>query len=194
MTVTAADILPIPEFLRLKPLLARESLANSGARRVKLGGHLLFLFENEGTVRWQVQEMCRVENIVSPAGIQHELDTYNALLPSRTPTGVELSATLLVQYTDEAERNVAVRALLGLHEHVFIEVDGRRYLASFDGEQFNTERISAVQFVRFPLPQQAFSAFADLSRCARLLCTHPAHPAEVALPAGFRGAIVEDLG
>ena len=206
MTVLASDLLSIDEFLKARPRLEREAIENASARRVRLGAHLTFLFENRTTVRWQVQEMCRVENIVAPAAIQHELDTYNALLPSTAADGsAELSATLLIEYTDEAERGIALRALIGLHQALFLDVQTgfldvqpgdsvERALARFDGEQFNAERVSAVQFVRFPLSAAARKAFGDLSRRVSLVCTHPAHPAELALPPAFRGAIVGDLG
>lgn len=202
MTVTQADLLSNADFIKARPRLEQEAMANASARRVRLGDHLTLLFENHTTVLWQVQEMCRVENIVGVAAIQHELDTYNALLPSAAADGsAELSATLLIEYTDEAERDVALRALVGLHEHLYIDVetgeraDQRRVrtLARFDGEQFNAERVSAVQFVRFPLSPAARRAFGELSRHVSLVCTHPAHPAELEMKPALRGALVEDL-
>ena len=194
MTVRADQILPIAEFTKQRPQLEREAIANATLRRVRLGGHLTFLFENHGSVAWQVQEMCRVEGITAASAVQHELDTYNALLPTRGEDGcAELSATLLVEYTDETERGIALRALVGLHEHLYIEVAGERSAARFDDEQFNADRISSVQFVRFPLSAAAATALGELAKPARLLCTHPAHPAEVALGPVVRGALVGDL-
>lgn len=198
MTVQPKDLLPNPEFVAQRPRLQREALENSAARRVRLGDRLMFLFENTVSVRWQVQEMCRVENIVAPAAIQHELDTYNALLPSTAPDGsAELSATLLIEYPDPAERDVALRALVGLHEHLYLEVETaagpERSPARFDGEQFNDQRVSSVQFVRFPLSPAARRAFGELARPATLVCSHPFLPTRTALAPGVRGAIVGDL-
>ena len=194
MTVRPDQILPIAEFTRQRQLLEREAIANATLRRVCVGGHLAILFENHVSVAWQVQEMCRVEGITTASTVQHELDTYNALLPTRAADGsAELSATLLVQYTDEAERDAALRALVGLHEHLYIEIAGERSAARFDGEQFNSERISSVQFVRFPLSAAAATALGELAKSARLVCTHPAQPAEAALGPVLRGALVGDL-
>lgn len=194
MTIALDRVLSNAEYVRQRPRLEREAIDNAAVRRVRVGPHLTFLFENRVSVLWQVQEMCRVEGITAPEAVQHELDTYNALLPTVAADGaVELSATLLVEYTDEAERAVALRALVGLHEHVFLDVDGQRWPARFDGEQFNAERISSVQFVRFPLPAAAARALGELARPVRLLCTHPAHPAEVTLQPVVRGALVGDL-
>lgn len=194
MNVTPADLLPNAEFVRQRPRLEREAIENASVRRARLGDHLTFLFENAHTVRWQVQEMCRVENIVSPAAVQHELDTYNALLPSTRPDGgAELSATLLIEYTDERERDVALRQLVGLQHHVFIELGGERYAATFDGEQFNAERVSAVQFVRFRISATGRRALGELGTPAALVCTHPALPARTPLAPVTRGALVGDL-
>lgn len=194
MTVRPADLLPNATFVAQRPRLEREAIENASLRRVRLGEHLMFLFENTVSVRWQVQEMCRVEGIVDPVAVQHELDTYNALLPSVAADGsVELSATLMIQYTDDAERDVAMRALVGLHDHVYIEIAGERYPARFDDEQFNETRVSAVQFVRFPLPAAARRALGELSTPARLVCTHPALPVEAKLSPVCRGALVGDL-
>ncbi|MSP55418.1 MAG: DUF3501 family protein [Myxococcales bacterium] len=203
MTVTPSDIISNADFLRARPRLEREAMQNATARRARLGAHLTLLFENHATVRWQVQEMCRVENIVGAAAIQHELDTYNALLPTGAADGsAELSATLLIEYTNEVERDLALRALVGLHEHLYIDVETgegppgatlTRALARFDGEQFNGERVSAVQFVRFPLSAAMRCAFGDLSRHVSLSCTHSAHPATLELKPALRGALVEDL-
>ena len=97
-----ADILPNAEFVAHRPRLERELLQVKEARRVAVGPSFTLLFENRATVRWQIQEMCRVEKITDPAAIQHELDTYNGLLP-RTD---ELSASLLVEYDEIGRAHV----------------------------------------------------------------------------------------
>ncbi len=194
MTVRPADLLPNAEFVSQRPWLERAAIENASVRRIKVGDHLLFLFENRVSVTWQVQEMCRVESISSPAAIQHELDTYNALLPSVAADGsAELSATLMIQYTDEQERDIALHALVGMHEHVYIEIAGERYPARFDNEQFNDTRVSAVQFVRFPLPAKARREFGDLSKPAALVCTHPALSDRATISPVCRGALIGDL-
>ncbi len=188
--LTRDDILPIPAFLAARPALEREVIRAKEARRVALGPNLTFLFENRVTLRWQVHEMCRVEHIEKPDAIQHEIDTYNGLLPRRD----ELSATLLVEYADIAERNRMLLALRGLHDHVRLEIDGLPAApAVFDADQFNTERISSVQFVRFPLTPEQVDALCDLRRAAAFVVDHPAYTARAALSGAARGALVEDL-
>lgn len=188
--LTAEDILPNPAFLAARPRLEREVIRDKEARRVALGPNLTFLFENRVTLAWQIQEMCRVEHITAPAAVQHELDTYNALLPGRD----ELAATVLVEYEEPKERDRMLAALLGLQHHVRLEIEGMEPVAgAFDAEQYNAQRISAVQFVRFALQPGHVDALCDLRRAATLVCDHPAYAARAPLAGAARGALVEDL-
>lgn len=187
--VTRAEILPIATFVANRRKLESEQIAVKSARRVTVGEHLTFLFENHATVWWQVQEMCRVESIVADDAVQHELDTYNAL--GGGPD--ELGATLLIEYEDPSERDRMLTLLHGLHEHVFLEVDGHRVAAVFDEGQWNERRVSSVQFLRFRFHPQARAAFFDLSIPAALGVDHPALSARAPLPGSVRGALCEDL-
>lgn len=188
--LTLADVLPIPAFLAQRRKLEAEVVAAKTVRRLAVGPQMTWLFENRATCLWQVQEMCRVENITAAAAVQHELDTYNALLPSPA----ELSATLLIEIDDPAERAVKLRELLGLHEHVRLTFPGAGDApARFDGAQFDGERVSSVQFVRFPLSSSQIEALRDLGRPATLSVTHPAYPVSTPLPLTLRAALVEDL-
>ncbi len=115
-------------------------------RRVHLGAHLLFLFENRATIRYQVQEMMRVERIVREADIRHELETYNAVLGGPG----ELGASLLIAIEDEAARPGLLEAWLGLQEHLYLRLeDGERAYARFDAAQVGERRLSAVQYLIF---------------------------------------------
>lgn len=200
-----ADVLPPSEFLAARTRIEAELLATKRSRRVRLGDHLTFLFENRATVLWQVQEMCRVEQIILPAAIQAELDTYNPLLPG----ALELSATILLEYEDADQRSIAVRELVGLDQHLWLRFGGdanehaapiRRTgkigsVARFllDGAQFNQERVSSVQFARLPLNRIQRSALANLNEPVFLYCSHPAYLAETDLPSAVRAALIDDL-
>ncbi len=188
--LSTADLLPLKEFLAQRPALQREALAARRVRRLGLGPNLTFLFENRVTARWQILEMCRVENITKPEAVQHELDTYNVLIPK----GAELSATLLVEYPDPAERDRMLARLVGLQDSVSLTLEGAGTVQGvFDPDQYEEGRISAVQFVRFPLGEYQVAALADLRRSARVRADHPAYQAEVAVGGAVRGALVEDL-
>src|SRR5207253_716012 len=108
------------------------------------------LFEDEKTIRYQVQEMLRIERIFEEEGIQSELDTYNPLVPD----GSNFKATVLIEYANEVERKAALARLIGIEDRLFIQVEGqpRVYaIADEDMNRENDEKTSAVHFVRFEL-------------------------------------------
>jgi hypothetical protein len=148
-------------------------LAMKDRRRVRLGDHLTFLFENRDTVRYQVQEMMRIERIVKEHDIAHEVKTYNELIPEPG----ELSASLLIEYETPEERNVKLRDLLGLEQHLWFYVNGApgRSRALFDMRQIATERISSVQYVKFQLTPAQMKAWPS---GAKLVSDHPKYLAE----------------
>ncbi|RME28695.1 MAG: DUF3501 family protein [Deltaproteobacteria bacterium] len=187
--LTRADILDRKAFEAVRPQHQAEVIAAKAVRRVPLGEHFTFLFENRTTILWQIHEMCRVEGIEGDA-IDHELATYNALLPGPD----SLSATLLIEYVDPEVRDAELRRLVGLHEHVFLDIDGvAPVYARFDDQQFNPERISSVQFLRFALSDEARDGFMDMRRGARLVVDHPVYQAQIELPRATRGALIDDL-
>jgi len=116
------------------------------ARRVHVGPHLTFLFENHDTIWYQIQEMMRVEHIVKEADIAHELGTYNELLGGPG----ELGCTLLIEIESPEERAVWLKKWLPLPHHLYAELeDGTRVPASFDPRQVGEERLSSVQYLKF---------------------------------------------
>ena len=115
-------------------------------RRIHVGEHLTFLFENRDTIRYQIQEMTRAERIVKDADIQHEIDTYNELLGREG----EVGCTLLIEIDDAEERAVRLREWLGLPGALYMRLDdGERVRAIFDPRQVGEERLSSVQYLRF---------------------------------------------
>jgi hypothetical protein len=164
-----------------------QMMALKDRRRVRVGGHMTFLFENRETVRYQIQEMMRIERIVEPEAIRHELDTYNELIP----LSGELSACLLIEYDSPEERAVALRELLGLENHVWMAVgDEPRAQARFDTRQISTDRLSSVQYVKFPLTPEQRERWRD---GARIVIDHPKYPAEQPLTAQQLEELVQDL-
>ncbi|MBI4818264.1 MAG: DUF3501 family protein [Deltaproteobacteria bacterium] len=150
-------------------------------RRVHLGPHLTFLFENAETVRYQIQEMMRAESMVREADILHELETYNELLGGRG----ELGATLLIELDDPAERAEKLVAWRDLPSHLFAVLDdGSKVRAGFDARQIGDERLSSVQYLRFETNGRV---------PVGLRCEHPSCRVEVALSAEQRRALEEDL-
>ena len=122
------------------------ALAAKAVRRVHLGDHFTFLFENRETLRYQIQEIMRVERIVRDADIVHEIDTYNALLGEPG----DLGCVLLIEVADPVERAAALRSWRELPSTVYVAIDdGTRVHAQFDASQVGDDRLSAVQYLRF---------------------------------------------
>lgn len=128
------------------------ALSAKAARRIQVGEHFTFLFENRVTVRYQIQEMMRVERLVREADIQHEIDTYNELLHGNGTLG----CSLLIGIDDEAQRNVLLREWLDVLGHLYAELpDGTKVRPSYDERQVGTDRLSSVQYLAFELGPKA---------------------------------------
>jgi len=185
------QLLPLEQYERLRPLLRPLLIAEKDRRRLEMGDHLTLLFENTQTVWYQVQEMLRSEHIADEPGIEHELDTYNELLPGPN----ELSATLLLHFREPATRDVALRKLVGLERHLWLINGDRRQQARFDQRQFTTERISSVHFVRFPVGGLDSEEFRSRARQGLLAIetTHPELPLRVPLGGQLAEALAGDL-
>jgi hypothetical protein len=170
--IELSEIKNIADYELIRQQWRPEVLAIKDRRRIRLGDHITFLFENRDTVRYQIQEMMRIERIVREHDIAHEVETYNELIPA---TG-ELSASMLIEYETPAERNVKLRELLGLEKHLWLEVSGAgRTPAIFDQRQIATDRISSVQYVKFQLkPAQ----IANWRKGAKMISDHPSYLAE----------------
>jgi hypothetical protein len=131
--------------------------------------------------------MMRIERMVKPEEIAHEVETYNELIPDAG----ELSATLLIEFEDAEERKVRLRELIGLGDHIWL-VAGKEAgaQARFDARQISTDRISSVQYLKFKLsPEQA----AQFKTRARIVVDHPAYKAERELSAAEREELAGDL-
>jgi len=150
-------------------------------RRIHVGEHFTFLFENALTIRYQVQEMMRAEKIVKAKDILHELETYNAVLGDEG----ELGCTLLIEIDDPAERAPMLRRWIHLPEHVYARLeDGSKVRPRFDPAQRGDDRISSVQYLKFHVGKQVPLAIG---------VDFPGIQAERKLTAEQRGALAEDL-
>ena len=138
--IHVSEIKHIDDYELLRPVCRPQMMALKDRRRIRVDEHLTFLFENRDTVRYQIPEMMRIERWQNPHEIAHEVTTYHELIPGAG----ELSASLLFEYETPAERDVWLRALLGLERHIWIETGGQRAPARFDDRQISTDRPSSV--------------------------------------------------
>jgi len=168
--INVAEIKPIADYELLRPEWRPQMMALKDRRRVRVGDHLTFLFENRDTVRYQIQEMMRIERLQNPREIAHEVETYNELIPGPG----QLSATLLIEYETAAERDIWLPALLGLERHIWLETGGQSAPARFDDRQISSERLSSVQYLKFHLTPEQVPAF---PLAAAIVVDHPRYQA-----------------
>jgi len=191
------DVLNFFEYEKVRAGMRGRVIDLKRVRRVPVGEHLSFVFENRDTVLFQIQEMCRVERITNDARVQDELDVYNALLPGPG----ELSATLFIEITDKAQIQAVLDRFIGIDAGgldvgptVWIQV-GRDFALPGEFEAGHSDeekgKLSAVHFVRFAFPPEAVRAFAISP--VHLVVDHPAVRARVELPAETKAELLEDL-
>ncbi len=187
-----SDVKNIHEYEKVREDVRRRIIDLKRRRRVRVGGHLCFVFENRETALFQIQEMCRVERIEDHAKVQEEVDVYNDLIPGEH----ELSATLLIEIEDRSEVQPVLDRLLGIDsgEHVWIQV-GKEYAipAEFEPGRSDEERgkLSAVHFVRFAFPPEALTAFREQD--VYLVVDHPGEKARARVPDEVKASLLEDL-
>ena len=148
-----SDLWSLEEYAEKRIAFREEVLAHKTARRVQLGANMLLVFEDEKTIRYQIQEMLRIEKVFEAEGIQEELDAYNPLIPD----GDNLKCSLLIQYPDVDERRRWLADLVGVEHKVWLQVgdcDKVYAIADEDLERSTEDKTSAVHFLRFQLTSQ----------------------------------------
>ena len=192
MIISRESLMSLETYAKTRPEFRKQVMEHKKNRSVFLGNHVTLLFEDEMTLRYQVQEMLRIEKIFEEDGIQSELDAYNPLCPD----GSNFKATMLIEYGNVAERKAALAKLIGIEDRLFIQVEGqaRVYaIADEDLERETEEKTSAVHFVRFELTAEMKSA---LKSGAQMMvgCDHPNYPVHLEeLPQETLSALLKDL-
>ena len=187
--LTLADIAPRTRYESLRPDFLLKLMDLKDRRRVAVGDRVTVVFENRETLRFQIQEMCRVERIDDPRAVQNELDVYNELMP---PSG-GLSATLFIEIPQLEQIRAELDRLIGLDEHVSLQVGDAQVPALFDDKQMEEERISAVQYIRFPLEETHRLHFAEIDTPVVLRIDHPNYHFETPLSSRTRRSLLTDL-
>ena len=179
--VNRQEILDYVTYEEERDKLRKKIMKIKNLRRINVGGVLSFLFENTDTVRYQIQEMVRVERIVKETDILHEIKTYNDLLGNSG----ELGCTLLIEIDDSEERQEKLIQWLDLPNHLYLSLeDGSRIRASFDERQIGDSRLSSVQYIKFDTGGKTpFAIGSDL----------PLLKAETTLTVEQQKALSEDL-
>jgi hypothetical protein len=187
--VTLDEIVGLERYEAIRDDLRQRTIAHKRARRVSVGPELTFVFENHHTVYFQIQEMLRTERITDLDAVREELAVYNALLPQPG----ELSATLLIEITEQSRVAERLLEFLGIDAATVLEVGAQRVPAVFEAGRSRADKLSAVQYVRFPVPAAARAAFADAAVPARLAVELPGYTHATPLTGAVRDSLAADL-
>ena len=190
--ISRDSLLTLEAYARTRQDFRARVLAHKKPRTVHLGEHVTLLFEDELTVRYQIQEMLRIEKTFEDAGIQDELDAYNPLIPD----GRNWKATMLLEFEEVDERRRTLARLRGIEDRIWVQVEARPRvyaIADEDLERENEEKTSAVHFVRFELKPDMIAAL-KAGAAISMGVDHPQYTAAVrAIPEETRRALLADL-
>jgi hypothetical protein len=186
------NLMTLEAYAKVRKDFRAKVIAHKKTRSIHLGEHVTLLFEDELTIRYQVQEMLRIEKIFEEAGIRDEIEAYNPLIPD----GRNFKATMLIEYEDEAERRAALAKMKGIEDRVWVRVEGCapvHAIADEDLERENDEKTSSVHFLRFELTQEMIDAL-KYGVALAIGVDHPAYSAKLdPVPAPSRTALLKDL-
>jgi uncharacterized protein DUF3501 len=187
--LTRADIVSNEQYLRERDDRRKRIIALKRNRRVLVGPQLSFIFENRETLKYQIQEMMRIERIQDEDKIQFEIDTYNSLIPEPG----SLSATMFIEIQEASEIKSILDRLQGLDRPgaVLLKLGGDRIPAKFEPGHSKKERISAVHYVMFALSSEQTRNFVNLP--VEIQVRHPEYSATTALTEEQREEIAKDL-
>jgi hypothetical protein len=192
MTTIARDsLLTLEAYAKLRKTARAEAIAHRKRRSVALGEHITLQFEDEQTIRRQIQEMLHIEKIFDEEGIQSEIDAYAPLVPD----GSNWKATMLIEYPDPHERKRELARLIGVEDRMFVEVEGhpRVYaIADEDLDRENEHKTSSVHFVRFEFAAALREAI-RAGAAVKLGCDHTNYPAHVSIAAETLALLAGDL-
>jgi len=191
MTITRDSLLSLEAYAKVRQAEKPRIIAHRKLRTVHLGEHVSVQFEDEATIRRQIQEMLHIEKIFDEQGIESELEAYLPLVPD----GTNWKATMLIEYPDVNERKRELARLIGIEDRMFVEVEGqpRVYaIADEDLDRENDEKTSAVHFLRFELPAAAREAV-RAGAGVKLGCDHTNYPAHVSIGPETLASLAGDL-
>ena len=189
--ITPETLMSLEAYTKWRKVHKPEVIAHRKLRSVQLGEHINMQFESETTIRYQIQEMLRIEKVFEEEGILQEIEAYAPLVPD----GSNWKATMMIEYTDINERKRELAKLIGVEDHMFVEVEGhaRVYaIADEDLDRETEEKTSAVHFVRFELTP-VMCAAVKAGAGVKMGCDHTHYPSHLDIAADTLASLAGDL-
>jgi hypothetical protein len=189
--ITADTLMSLEAYTKWRKVHKPEVIAHRKLRSVQLGEHIHLQFESETTIRYQIQEMLRIEKIFEEEGIEQEIEAYAPLVPD----GTNWKATLMLEYPDVNERRRELARLIGVEDRMFVEVEGHarvHAIADEDLDRENDEKTSAVHFVRFEFTAPMRAAI-QAGAAVKIGCDHTHYPAHIQIRMETLASLAGDL-
>lgn len=189
--ISRQDLLSLEKYSAERSQFRERIMAHKSQRRLSIGPNATLYFEDMLTIKYQVQEMLRIEKIFEPEEIQQELDSYNPLIPD----GTNLKATFMLEYPDVEERQIALRKLIGIERKIWLDVSGHNKIYSIANEDISresSEKTSAVHFLRFELTPEEISKFTSSDK-VRFGINHPEYEYSLTMSDTMVKALTEDF-
>ena len=189
--LTVQDLKPLEEYERAREGIRRQIIELKRSRRIGVGDWITLIFENRDTLCFQIQEMIHAERILDAEKIQEEVETYNEMLPAAG----ELSATLLIEVTEASRVKEILDSLQGIDcgKTVWLRVGPHMVYGAFEEGHSKEDKISAVHFVRFRIPERVKAEMSNLQARMDLGISHPNYQATVLVPDNMRFSLLNDL-
>lgn len=186
-----SEVKNLYEYEKIRDEFRKGVIAAKKTRRIRLGDKMTLVLENRESALFQIQEMMRVERIVADDAVQHEIDTYNQLVPADN----QITGTLLIDITEKALIKPVLDSLVGLNNNMFfLKVGDHEIPAVFDEGQSEDDRISAVQYIKWTLTPEDVKAIKGQEKEVSILSKHPNYSFVHVLTPEQRQAVIEDLG
>ncbi len=190
--LTRQDLWSLEQYAEKRSEFRQQVMQHKRTRQVAVGDHARLYFEDQTTIRYQIQEMLRIERIFEASGIQDELDAYNPLIPD----GNNLKATFMLEYTDPDQRRRMLAQLRDVETKIWVKVDGFDpvfAVADEDLERNNEEKTSSVHFLRFDLSPQSIAALHNGAPLSIGINHHLIEPQAVVVDEAVRKSLINDL-
>jgi Protein of unknown function (DUF3501) len=188
--IVLEDLMGLGAYEKVRDKLRQEIIEYKKTRRLAVGNRVSLIFEDKNTMLFQIQEILRAERITDLDKIREEIDVYNELIPDAG----ELSATLLIEIVDQDRIRADLLKFLGIDEAVYLKVGDKHTIrAIFEPGRSKEDKISAVQYLRFPISPETRESFLHGTDRASVRIDHPNYQAESEILPAIRNSLAQDL-
>ncbi|PSR32957.1 MAG: DUF3501 domain-containing protein [Sulfobacillus benefaciens] len=187
--LSMADIVSNQEYEAMRPAFRQRVINLKKLRRLAIGPRISLVFENTETMRFQVQEMMRIEHIEDVEKIREEIEVYNDLLPS----GLAIGATLLIELSQTDDMPAILRQLSGVEEHVMLEIESQQIHALAEAGRSTEEKTSSVHYLTFPFTESDRILLMEHPESVALRIDHPGYRYQTKIPAETVSLLIGDL-